>query len=150
MADTIRTRASLTTLFADNNSGDISPQDLRDFLISTPLRETTTSASVTSDLFEKPTTTAAPLYTESTTALRILNGSYSVGTIQPTTGALHTITFSNPFNTAPTAQLTGQRFQGHYYTMIKSITTDYLVLLYDNRLALTVTNAKVWYTVIGA
>lgn len=35
MADTIRTIAALQSLFADNTSGDISAQDLRDFLVST-------------------------------------------------------------------------------------------------------------------
>jgi hypothetical protein len=34
MADTIRTRAALLSLLADNTSGDISPQDIRDFLVS--------------------------------------------------------------------------------------------------------------------
>lgn len=34
MADTIRSIAALQTLLADNNSGDISPQDLRDMLVS--------------------------------------------------------------------------------------------------------------------
>ena len=34
MADTKRTLAALTALFADNTAGDISAQDLRDFLIS--------------------------------------------------------------------------------------------------------------------
>jgi len=34
MADTPRTRAALQALFADNNSGDISAQDLRDFLVT--------------------------------------------------------------------------------------------------------------------
>lgn len=37
MADTIRPRADLVTLFADNVEGDISEQDLRDFLISVHL-----------------------------------------------------------------------------------------------------------------
>ena len=35
MADTVRTRASILALFADNTTGDISPQDLRDFVLST-------------------------------------------------------------------------------------------------------------------
>lgn len=35
MADTVRTKAALQTLLADNVAGDISPQDLRDFLVST-------------------------------------------------------------------------------------------------------------------
>jgi hypothetical protein len=35
MADTIRDRAAVIALLADNTSGDISPQDLRDFLVST-------------------------------------------------------------------------------------------------------------------
>ena len=35
MADTIRTRASLLTLLADNATGDISANDVRDFLVST-------------------------------------------------------------------------------------------------------------------
>jgi len=34
MVDTIRTLADLQTLFADNTAGDISAQDLRDFLVS--------------------------------------------------------------------------------------------------------------------
>lgn len=34
MADTERTRAALATLYADNTAGDISAQDLRDFLVS--------------------------------------------------------------------------------------------------------------------
>lgn len=34
MADTARTRAALLTLLADNVSGDISPQDIRDMLVS--------------------------------------------------------------------------------------------------------------------
>jgi hypothetical protein len=36
MPDTIRNEAALQALFADNTSGDISPQDLRDFLVSVP------------------------------------------------------------------------------------------------------------------
>lgn len=38
MVDTIRTRAALQALLADNATGDISPQDLRDFLASAPLQ----------------------------------------------------------------------------------------------------------------
>jgi len=34
MADTERTRSSILSLFADNTSGDISPQDLRDFVVT--------------------------------------------------------------------------------------------------------------------
>ena len=34
MADTRRTRASILALFADNITGDISPQDLRDFVVT--------------------------------------------------------------------------------------------------------------------
>jgi hypothetical protein len=34
MADTVRTRAQLQTLLADNVIGDISPQDIRDMLVS--------------------------------------------------------------------------------------------------------------------
>jgi len=34
MTDTVRLRAALAALFPDNTSGDISPQDLRDFLAS--------------------------------------------------------------------------------------------------------------------
>lgn len=37
MTDTQRSRSALQALFADNTSGDISPQDLRDFLASTKL-----------------------------------------------------------------------------------------------------------------
>lgn len=35
MADTIRTQAAILALFADNYTGEISPQDLRDFVVST-------------------------------------------------------------------------------------------------------------------
>jgi hypothetical protein len=35
MADTIRTQAAILALFADNFTGEISPQDLRDFVVST-------------------------------------------------------------------------------------------------------------------
>jgi len=34
MADTIRTLAELNTLLADNTSGDITPQDIRDLMVS--------------------------------------------------------------------------------------------------------------------
>lgn len=34
MVDTVKTLAALQTLLADNTSGDISPQDIRDFLVS--------------------------------------------------------------------------------------------------------------------
>ena len=34
MADVARTRAALLALLADNTAGDISPQDIRDFLVS--------------------------------------------------------------------------------------------------------------------
>lgn len=34
MPDTVRSLAALQALFADNTNGDISPQDLRDFLVS--------------------------------------------------------------------------------------------------------------------
>lgn len=37
MTDTQRSRASLQALFPDNSTGDISPQDLRDFLVSAQL-----------------------------------------------------------------------------------------------------------------
>lgn len=37
MSDTQRTRTALQSLFADNTTGDISPQDLRDYLASTKL-----------------------------------------------------------------------------------------------------------------
>jgi hypothetical protein len=35
MADTVRTKAALQTLFADNSTNNITPQMLRDFLVST-------------------------------------------------------------------------------------------------------------------
>lgn len=38
MADTVSLRSALVALLADNSSGDISPQDLRNFLISALLR----------------------------------------------------------------------------------------------------------------
>ena len=44
MADTIRTRAALQALLADNSSGDISAQDIRDFLISCVLRNSGSGA----------------------------------------------------------------------------------------------------------
>ena len=53
MADTIRTLADLQTLLADNTAGDISPQDVRDFLVSvhggglTPNAQTVTTTDIT-------------------------------------------------------------------------------------------------------
>lgn len=50
MADTKRTLSALTALYADNNDGDISAQDLRDFLISAHgSRYVNTSAIASSD-----------------------------------------------------------------------------------------------------
>lgn len=34
MADTIRTKAQVLALMPDNNSGQVSPQDMRDFIVS--------------------------------------------------------------------------------------------------------------------
>ncbi len=34
MVDTVRSTTALQALLADNSTGDISPQDLRDFLVS--------------------------------------------------------------------------------------------------------------------
>jgi len=42
-ADSTRTRAGLETIFADNTSGNISAQDLRDFLASVYVKEETDS-----------------------------------------------------------------------------------------------------------
>lgn len=39
MSDTIRTKDELLALFADNITGDISPQDLRDFVVSNQVSE---------------------------------------------------------------------------------------------------------------
>ena len=39
MADTIRTKAELVLLMADNSTGDISPQDIRDFVVSNNVQE---------------------------------------------------------------------------------------------------------------
>lgn len=44
MADTIRTRAALQVLLADNVAGDISAQDIRDFLVSCVLRNSGSGA----------------------------------------------------------------------------------------------------------
>ncbi len=41
MADEIRTLSALQALFPDNNTGDITPQDLRDFLVSSLSRSDT-------------------------------------------------------------------------------------------------------------
>lgn len=52
MADTIRTLSALQTLLANNSSGDISAQDVRDFLVSSGgvlLEEHAASASATLD-----------------------------------------------------------------------------------------------------
>lgn len=42
MADTIRTKAELLALFADNITGDITPQDMRDFVVSNLTAESQT------------------------------------------------------------------------------------------------------------
>lgn len=51
MADTNRARSALEALFADNTSGDISPQDLRDFLRSVQLLNVPRTATGTTDTF---------------------------------------------------------------------------------------------------
>lgn len=47
MADTIRDEAALQALFADNTSGAISAQDLRDFLVSVPSLASTANLALT-------------------------------------------------------------------------------------------------------
>ena len=53
MADTVRTRTALLALLANNTTGDISPQDLRDFMVSTfggrAIRTVTGDATLTTD-----------------------------------------------------------------------------------------------------
>lgn len=49
MADTNRARTALEALFPDNTSGDISPQDLRDFLRSVQLLNVPRTATGTTD-----------------------------------------------------------------------------------------------------
>ena len=45
MADTTRTKSVLQGILPDNDSGDISPQDIRDFLVSVMGSKTTTTVS---------------------------------------------------------------------------------------------------------
>ena len=52
MADTARTRAALITLFADNTTGQISAQDLRDFLVTIMPAE----FAYTTDFWNRPLT----------------------------------------------------------------------------------------------
>lgn len=47
MADTKRTLSAITTLFADNTTGDISAQDMRDFLVSAHGSRTVNAAAIT-------------------------------------------------------------------------------------------------------
>lgn len=47
MAGTLRTRSALDTLFADNTAGDISAQDLRDFLWSAPILLSRVNSAIT-------------------------------------------------------------------------------------------------------
>jgi len=57
MVDTPRTRSSILSLFADNTTGDISPQDLRDFVVSIAFYELTaeeTAAGVTPTDYRYP------------------------------------------------------------------------------------------------
>lgn len=53
MTDTIRTKSSILGIFPDNLSGEISPQDLRDFVVSVLAdaysRVITTSGALTTD-----------------------------------------------------------------------------------------------------
>jgi hypothetical protein len=49
MTDTVKTLSALQTLFADNTSGDIDAQDLRDFLVSAML-ETSAQSVTTADV----------------------------------------------------------------------------------------------------
>ncbi len=53
MADTARDKAALLALLADNTSGDISPQDMRDVLVSIlGYAETTSVATSTHDVVD--------------------------------------------------------------------------------------------------
>lgn len=49
MADTKRTLSAITALYADNTAGDISAQDLRDFLISAHGSRATNAAAITAN-----------------------------------------------------------------------------------------------------
>lgn len=53
MADTVRTFTDLIALFANNTAGDISPQDVRDLIVSAfgwwPIRTVTGNATLTLD-----------------------------------------------------------------------------------------------------
>jgi len=55
MTDTVRLRAALEALFPDNTSGDISPQDLRDFLASALLEIIEYPASSVGGIRIRPT-----------------------------------------------------------------------------------------------
>jgi hypothetical protein len=57
MADTQRTRSQILTLFADNNTGQISPQDLRDWVVTVQEVEFANPGDFWSDPQAKYTTT---------------------------------------------------------------------------------------------
>ena len=62
MADTIRTFAEILALFADNNNGDVSPQDMRDFVV--------TQRAHVGGLYV--TTPVATTFSDTSTAVKVL------------------------------------------------------------------------------
>ena len=104
MADTPTLRSALVTLFADNTGGDVSPQDLRNFLISALLRTApvtfttaaptiddddfiilldTTSNNVTASLPADPSTDYYPLY-----IVKAIDASTNTAALDPGTNNL--------------------------------------------------------------
>lgn len=79
MVDTVRTLSALQTLLADNTAGDISAQDLRDFLVSAMLQ--TTTSTVTTGNVSAVAGTHYELTVSGMTAARnfVLPGSAVVG-----------------------------------------------------------------------
>ena len=99
MVDTIRSRAAIVSLFADNSTGDISAQDLRDCLISiNALRLQTDKGTVSSGT----TTLGADIAKQKITAggdftiafdTWPASGDYAEVEIELVNGGAHTITW---------------------------------------------------------
>lgn len=116
MADTIRTRSSILTLFADNTAGDISPQDLRDFVVS---------AHGVYGAIYGGSTTAFAINSSTGSATRITNstnsGPSAGTTLAPSTGKI-TVGTDGVYQTHFTGSFRGSTGEEYTFEVFKNST----------------------------
>ncbi len=118
MVDTVRTRSALAALLADNTAGDISAQDMRDFLASVPVINSpneqtgSTYTFVLADadqtvIFNRASAQAITIPTNASiafpvgTRIRCLRKGAGLPTIAPDVG----VTLNKPTGTAPPTRI---------------------------------------------